>query len=271
VALKTALIWLIAVVVTLASAVYQRMTGPTYPVDGELELAGRTIPWEMERTWEGDTDQEISVEVPSDAFSGYVEWKRHKVEEAWTTVPMTFSDGRLVGHLPNQPPAGKLDYTVTISAAGGEHVISNGGQAIVTRFKGVVPGWALLPHILFMFVGMLFSTRTGLEAIYRRDNLKRLIITTFALLFVGGMILGPIVQKYAFGALWTGVPWGWDLTDNKTLLFIIAWGWALWAVLKEGKNARGPALVASIITLIVYLIPHSVMGSEIDYNAEGML
>lgn len=267
---KTAFIWLIAVVVTLAAAFYQRVTGPTYPVSGELELAGETIPWEMERTWEGDTDQEITVEVPSDTISGYLEWKRNKVEEAWTTVPMTFSEGRLVGYLPNQPPAGKLDYTVTITAGDDQKTISNDGRAIVTRFKGVVPGWVLLPHVLFMFVGMLFSTRTGLEAIFKRDNLKRLIITTFTLLFIGGMILGPVVQKLAFGALWTGVPWGWDLTDNKTLLFIIAWGWALWAALK-GKNARGPALVASIVTFVVYLIPHSVMGSEIDYNAEGML
>ncbi|MFC1500508.1 hypothetical protein ACFL6T_05795 [Candidatus Zixiibacteriota bacterium] len=269
-ALKTALIWTIAVVITLASAVYQRMTGPTYPVSGDFELAGETVSFEMERTWEGDTDQAVSVEVPSEAFTGYLEWKRNKVEEAWTTVPMTWSEGMLIGHLPNQPPAGKLEYKVTISSGGEEHTITNGERAIVTRFKGVVPTSVLLPHVLFMFVGMLFSTRTGLEAIFKRDNLKRLIITTFTLLFIGGMILGPIVQKLAFGALWTGVPWGWDLTDNKTLLFMIAWGWALWAVIK-GKNARGPALIASIATMLIYLIPHSVMGSEIDYNAEGML
>ncbi|MFC1628248.1 hypothetical protein ACFL3H_03945 [Gemmatimonadota bacterium] len=269
-AMKTALIWTIAVVITLASAVYQRMTGPTYPVSGDFELTGSMISFEMERTWEGDTDQEVTVEVPSEAFTGHIEWKRNKVEEAWTTVPMTFSEGMLIGHLPNQPPAGKLEYMVTISEGEEQYTITNGERAIVTRFKGVVPTWVLLPHVLFMFVGMLFSTRTGLEAIFKRDNLKRLIITTFTLLFLGGMILGPVVQKLAFGALWTGVPWGWDLTDNKTLLFMIAWGWALWAVLK-GKNARGPALIASIATLLVYLIPHSVMGSEIDYTAEGML
>ena len=38
------------------------------------------------------------------------------------------------------------------------------------------------------------------------------------LLAVGGFILGPLVQNYAFGELWTGVPFGWDLTDNKTLI-----------------------------------------------------
>ena len=131
----TALIWLIAVVVTLASAVYQRLTGPTYPVSGELVLLGETIEWEMERTWEGDTDQEITVAVPSDTIRGHIDWKRHKVDEAWTTVPMTFSDSLLVGHLPNQPPAGKLDYTVTLAAGGEEETISNDGRAIVTRYS----------------------------------------------------------------------------------------------------------------------------------------
>jgi hypothetical protein len=270
VALKTALIWFIAVVVTLVSAVYQRMTGPTWPISGEFELAGGTIEWTMETTWEGETDQEVAVAVPSEAFTGRIEWKRNKVDEAWIEVPMIYREGVLTGYLPNQPPAGKLEYTVTITSSGAVHTISDDGRAIVTRFKGVVPGWVLWPHVIFMFVGMLFSLRTGLEALFNRDNLKRLIITTFTLLFIGGMILGPIVQKLAFGALWTGIPWGWDLTDNKTLLFIVAWGWALWAALK-GKNMRGPALVASIITFIVYLIPHSVMGSEIDWEAEGML
>jgi hypothetical protein len=83
------------------------------------------------------------------------------------------------------------------------------------------------------------------------------------------MILGPIIQYLAFGDLWTGVPFGWDLTDNKTLITLIVWGWVLWAALKA-KPARVPAIVASVVTLVVYLIPHSVLGSELDYTAEGL-
>ena len=37
------------------------------------------------------------------------------------------------------------------------------------------------------------------------------------------MILGPLTQYYAFGALWTGFPFGIDLTDNKTLIALIGW------------------------------------------------
>ena len=43
------------------------------------------------------------------------------------------------------------------------------------------------------------------------------------LLFAGGMILGPVVQNFAFGELWTSVPFSWDLTDNKTLVAFTFW------------------------------------------------
>jgi len=115
---------------------------------------------------------------------------------------------------------------------------------------------------------MLLSTRTGLEAFLHRENMKRLTIWTVVLLAAGGLIMGPVMQYLAFGEFWTGFPLGWDLTDNKTLVSVIAWGWALYAVLK-GRPARTPVLAAAIITLVIYLIPHSLLGSELDYTVEG--
>ena len=44
---------------------------------------------------------------------------------------------------------------------------------------------------------------------------------------IGGMILGPIVQKYAFGEYWTGFPYGGDFTDNKMLIMWLAWAIAM--------------------------------------------
>jgi len=253
----------------MSAAIYQRRTGPTYEVKGSAEIAGETISYKLYRTHEGDTDMPVSIPVSGAGITGAVEWKRNKVDEPWQQIPMNLEDGSLVAYLPNQPPAGKLEYTVSLTMGDETTVLSNKGRAVVTRFKGVVPIWVLLPHVLAMFIGMLFSTRTGLEALLKRNNLKLLTIWSFGLIFFGGMILGPIVQYMAFGDFWTGVPFGWDLTDNKTLIMVIAWGWALWAVLKD-KPARVAAMVASVVTIIVYLIPHSVLGSEIDYNAEGM-
>jgi hypothetical protein len=172
----------------------------------------------------------------------------------------------LLGFLPHQPIAGKLDYRVVLES-GGERVSLPERGAIVTRFRGDVPGVFLLPHILLMFVGLLLSTRAGLEALVPGSDTRKLALWAFGLLTVGGMIFGPIVQYYGFGDLWTGVPFGWDLTDNKTLIFVILWGWAIYAG-RGGRDARKAVLVAAVVTLAVYLIPHSVLGSEFDYSTQ---
>jgi hypothetical protein len=85
---------------------------------------------------------------------------------------------------------------------------------------------------------------------------------------VGGFVLGPLVQKLAFGTWWAGVPLGWDLTDNKTLIAMVIWIAAL-AAGRKGRGARGWILAASVLMLVVFLIPHSLMGSELKYPEAG--
>ena len=89
---------------------------------------------------------------------------------------------------------------------------------------------------------------------------------TFISLFLGGIVLGPIVQKYAFGAYWTGWPFGHDLTDNKTLVAFIFWAIAVFRMYKD-RSKTGMAIAAMVILLMVYLIPHSMFGSELNYES----
>jgi hypothetical protein len=198
------------------------------------------------------------------AVQGILEWKRHKTDDAWTPTPMVFRDGALHGTLPHQPPAGKLDYRIQLTSGTGTAVVPEAG-GVVIRYKGDVPLFILIPHILAMFTGMLLSTRTALEIFSARPRYLGLVAWTVGILAVGGMILGPIVQKYAFDAFWTGWPFGHDLTDNKTLVAILAWVVAAVAI-RKGKNPKPWAIGAAVVTLAVFMIPHSVLGSELDYR-----
>jgi peptidoglycan/LPS O-acetylase OafA/YrhL len=85
---------------------------------------------------------------------------------------------------------------------------------------------------------------------------------TIIFLIIGGFILGPIVQKYSFGQFWTGWPLGEDLTDNKVLAALIAFGIAWF--LRKKSYAKWLAIGAALVMLAVYLIPHSANGSELD-------
>jgi hypothetical protein len=278
--LRKTLFWIVALVIMFASAIFQRTTGPTYPKGGSVEIAGQTISYELLTTHAGEGGQPVVVPDPGEGVSGHIELKRHGLDEPWSILDMVAEESLeidlghasvpegpvLIGYLPHQPIAGKLDYRVILESATERVALPETG-AIVTRFRGDVPGYFLLPHIFLMFIGLLLSTRAGLEALVPGSDTRKLAIWAFGLLTAGGMILGPIVQYFGFGDLWTGVPLGWDLTDNKTLIFVLLWGWALFAG-RGGRDARKAILVAAVVTLAVYLIPHSVLGSEFDYSAQ---
>ena len=55
------------------------------------------------------------------------------------------------------------------------------------------------------------------------------------------------------------------LSDNKTLISMVTWIIALIAM-QRGKNARWWVLAGSVVQFLIYIIPHSVMGSELNYN-----
>jgi hypothetical protein len=261
--MKKPLFWFLAVTITLGSAVYQRMTGPTYPLRGKAVLAGTEVKFKLPRGAETVRDAEVRIPAPA-PLQGYLEYKRFKTEDAWIRETLAREDGDLVGFLPKQPAAGKIVYKITLT--GGDVATPvTGDDPVILRFKDPVPAWVIIPHVLIMFAGMLLSTAAGLAALDKKRNPRRFVLWAVALLFAGGFVLGPLVQKLAFGVAWSGFPLGADLTDNKTLIAFLFWVVAIIAG-RKGKPARPFVLAASLVTLLVFLIPHSVLGSEFDYS-----
>jgi hypothetical protein len=125
----------------------------------------------------------------------------------------------------------------------------------------------MIPHILVMFLAMLWSNRAGLEALRPGGRLARLTSWSLGLMVLGGLVFGPAVQRYAFGQFWTGFPLGYDLTDNKTLIACLAWLAAAVALRRAGSAGRWWVLGAALVTLVIFMVPHSLLGSELDYGA----
>lgn len=262
--MKTTLYWILAVAITLAAAYYQRKTGPTRPKMVEITINNTFYSFKLLRTHGGDNDCEVSLEIPDNSINGNLYYKRFPTNDEWTEVAMTRDSVMLRADLPHQPPAGKLAYYFQLTSTN-EVVDVTSDEPVVIRFKGDVPAVIMGPHILLMFIAMLLSNLAGLLAVI---NHKRYIFygkLTLALFFAGGLILGPMVQFHAFGDAWTGIPFGWDLTDNKTLISFVFW---VLAVGMNWKKSRpGYTVLAAVVLLLIYSIPHSMFGSEFDYSS----
>ncbi len=258
-------IWLfiIAFLITIGAAVYQKMTGPTYPKKVKITLNEKPYKFKLPRSCEGSDSCLIELNIADPSVSGFIFFKRYKVDEAYTALPLLRKNNRLTGKLPGQPPAGKLEYYIEFDTPAGKITMPD-DNAVVIRYKGVVPKLILAFHIFFMFFAMLWANYAGLLAIFNKQGYFKAGLITLLLIFIGGIILGPIVQKFAFGEYWAGIPYGWDLTDNKTLIAFVAWIIAI--VFNKYKQNRWWIVAAAIVTIIIFSIPHSMYGSELNYH-----
>ncbi|MCM1531847.1 MAG: hypothetical protein NC048_04820 [Bacteroides sp.] len=261
---------LLAVVLTMLFAVFQRMSGPTNPKSGKVEVNGHKYAYKMPRS--GTTGEETTVKFPNiiDNTSGastqaasqgaFLFYRRYPLVEGeeYTMVPMRWQDGSWTASLPSRPMAGKWAYYLQVE---GRDFFAD--SPVVIRYRGMVPAGILIPHILLMFLAMFFAVMAGLNAALNRPGYRLHCLLTLLCLLLGGFVFGCMVQYRAFGVYWSGFPLGNDFTDNKTLIALLAF-LAAWGVMVFRKQARWAVLAASIVMLGIFCVPHSTNGSELS-------
>jgi hypothetical protein len=271
---RNVLLWTLAVLMMLVAVIYQRRTGPTYPKRGEIEVAGQQHKYRLIRSEYSYQDARVVLPDLGEGAKGTLYFKRFKTDDEFQAVPLAREehDGEIemAALLPRQPAAGKLEYYLTVDAGNLTHRIPEGPDNVIIRFKDHVPTAILASHVVMMFFSVLIGMRAGLGAVVGDWRMRAMAWITFIGMSLGGMILGPIVQKYAFGAYWTGFPWGGDWTDNKMLIMWVVWLIACTTIgLRPKKNelvGRVVVVIAMLVMTVVYLIPHSMRGSELDYQ-----
>jgi len=252
---RTILFWILAIVITLISAFYQRVTGPSYPLSGKINFDGKEISYKLERSHSSSSNYALEINTGDPSIHGALYVKKLNSNNGFTEFEMTGA-GTLKAEMPAQPRLHKLEYFVKLFKDQISAQIPADNHVVI-RFKDDVPIWILIPHIFAMFFAMMLSTRTGLEFFNKGPKLDKLALWTVVFLFIGGFLLGFAMNGFAFGEVWGGWPFGLDVTDNKTQIAFIAWLIAFYLI-KKNKNAKLAALLAAIIMIAVYMIPHSV-------------
>ena len=163
--------WWVAIGITLALSIYQRMTGPTHPKKVDIELNGEDYRVKLPRSGV-QKDEVISLKDWPEDVKAQMHYRRFPTAEAYTTVDFVRTDNAWHAALPVQPIAGKLEYYLTID---GKDYLKD--EPVIIRFRNDVPAYILIPHILLMFGAMLFAVYTLMMVTMRMDYSKWLKIT----------------------------------------------------------------------------------------------
>ncbi|MDR0790255.1 MAG: hypothetical protein LBO06_05635 [Bacteroidales bacterium] len=247
---KKILLWATAVIVTLAFVVFQRATGPTNAVKATIVINNKECKVKFPRSV--TTDQtEITFNTDGQIKQGTLYWRDHNSQKAFEPIAFEITgDSNLAVAIPNKERLDKIDYYITLN-----DTTIFAQQPLVLRYKDSVPAVWLIAHIVLMFCSMLFAVYGLFMCFGKGQRVKRYLKLTIWTLLLGGLIFGAVVQKFAFGVYWSGFPFGNDITDNKTLIALLA----LLAVLplRNKTYFRYFVIVSYLIMLVVYCIPHS--------------
>ena len=243
---KSIVFWTIAVIITIASAIFQRVTGPTYQLSGSVMFEGKKIDYKLDRSHSSSSNYKIEIKTGDTQIKGVVKWrKNYREREPFIDVEMK-SGQVLTAEIPAQAPLEKIQYMVELHKDSSSVTIP-ADKPVIVRFKGDVPLWVLIPHIFAMFFAMMLSTRTALESADNLKKIEKLAYWTVVFLFIGGFLLGFMMNHFAFGQMWGGFPIGNDITDNKTLIAFIGWVLAYYMIKKKAlpKLGAGPTTTRS--------------------------
>jgi hypothetical protein len=147
------------------------------------------------------------------------------------------------------------------------------GEDQFVKFKGHVMPVILIAHIVFMYATMLAGALTlfsAIDIILGKGNIRqsvRYVMWTLILGVIGGFVFGPLVSYQTLGIPYEGIPFDNDITDSKTLIFMLFWAFTF---LISRRGLKGEKMVVSdgayallvilsfIVTFGLFLVPHSI-------------
>ncbi len=290
--------------VEVADNPWQRKLGITHePLGNTSNTKGYTI--------KAVINNPKSLELQSGGINVYYSIDGENYNEI--RMELTDEPNEFEARIPGQKPGTAVSYYISVTDKDShltqlpKYAPYNSFNFRVIPARGHASASILWAHVIFIMGAIIFvvgAAYYGVKFLSKGYGINKVIqmsgIAT-GMIFVGGFPLGFLLAYQVYGTPWTGIPFGWDITDNKTLVIFLYWGISLLLVRGTTMNlfargrgkycpyrwllklARGRefatrkkrhntisherfaklAIIGAILTISLYLIPHSLMVSPV--------
>ncbi len=192
----------------------------------------------------------------------------------------------LRGYIPGFTKPATVFYQLQATDSAGNKVIlkrraSPGGGWYVLIFKSEPNVWLKVFHLGLIAASLLFflhSFHFAQRYLLLGEDFSSCFWSAVAgagSFFVTSLPLGMILAYQTFGVAWSGIPLGWDVTDNKSILILMYYATII-ALAKNHlyKKAKRPNRISDrtfarlsiwgmLFALVIFLLPHGISNEEI--------
>lgn len=230
-------------------------------------------------------DATLKTPEPLENYSFNLFYKIGKGKGEYKSLKMELAEGtndQFSAFIPSQSKGKRAYYYLSLADNQGKGILTLPEKVnllndpYLIKFKGKISPIILILHILAMFGSVFFIFLvlfSAFEILWGKDSIRQLSVSALwatILSFLGGVPLGIIVTNQTFGEIWGGFPIFTDITDSKTSILIFYW--AILLILMKGSAFKKDkafnllsekaiawfAILGFILTLAIYLIPHSI-------------
>lgn len=264
--------YVVALALTILLLGLARRISTRHPADYSAEAGGIAL---NHRTVTEDFGDGPKINIEATSTEGLTAIVYYSPVEGgpYTTDSLNRMPDRFSLTLPVLEKGNRWYYHIKVSQAGKEIAKFPPGPDQFIKFKGHVPSYILIPHIFCMFATIFFGLLTvfsSISVVRGKPHIRqsvRYLLWTVIFAFIGGFPLGYLVAYLAFGQGWGGIPIGWDITDNKTVILFLFW---LVTFILAGRGLKGErisiskkaymslAITSFIVTVLAFIIPHSI-------------
>jgi hypothetical protein len=249
---QSIILWLGAFVVTFLLGFWNRISSPEYPVTGSFGIDMKKITYKFDKVYRGNGGYKIVVGTEADNVTGEILWRKGG-GAGWHAIPMDTTINTLTGVIPSQPPLTEIEYKVKLEKDDRVYNVPRSGN-VNLKFLSNVPASIMVFYFLTLYLGLMFSIRTGLDYFNENQKIKKLALFTIMIWIANIMIFSPVKKTYELSIrIGTKILPVSDLFDFPHLIFLFIWIGGI-VIIFNTKNYKIWALFLALITSVMFLL-----------------
>ena len=245
----------IALGIAIIATIVQQFASHDRPYKAVIMINEQIYKLKLPVFHDGRNECLIELVIPDTTVTGAVFYKVLNSNEEWHQNKLIRMSDNLLSILPENKPNVKLQYYIMLYSKSSQYSLAK-EELIVIRFQKEVPKYLQYPYVLLFFGSLIIACFAGMLTIKNIDSYKKYATLTFYL-YGAALFFGLIWHIYSFRHLFLQISPYNDLTFYKYLIVFLIW-WGVYK-LNQKKDWRYVTLAASIITLILYIIPPQIV------------